>query len=145
MTYDEKRQLSLDINKLPGDKLGKVVQTPGGKVTTPREMGKALGENPMTNCMVFVGPMENYSSEWKADKLQLKGITKYNAFTYDGPGKIRVWKQSGIGDGLLFSNLDHILSESTYACDVVTENGDFEKVDETTNHEMSNFVTFGVN
>ena len=24
MTYDEKRQLSLDINKLPGDKLGKV-------------------------------------------------------------------------------------------------------------------------
>ena len=25
MTYDEKRQLSLDINKLPGDKLGKVV------------------------------------------------------------------------------------------------------------------------
>ena len=27
MTYDEKRQLSLDINKLPGDKLGKVVFT----------------------------------------------------------------------------------------------------------------------
>ncbi len=26
MTYDEKRQLSLDINKLPGDKLGKVVE-----------------------------------------------------------------------------------------------------------------------
>merc|ERR1712242_646779 len=26
MTYDEKRQLSLDINELPGDKLGKVVQ-----------------------------------------------------------------------------------------------------------------------
>merc|ERR1719189_2084852 len=26
MTYDEKRQLSLDINKFPGDKLGKVVQ-----------------------------------------------------------------------------------------------------------------------
>jgi len=26
MSYDEKRQLSLDINKLPGDKLGKVVQ-----------------------------------------------------------------------------------------------------------------------
>merc|ERR1719187_1445244 len=26
MTYDEKRQLSLDINKLPGNKLGKVVQ-----------------------------------------------------------------------------------------------------------------------
>merc|ERR1719445_2301689 len=26
MTYDEKRQLCLDINKLPGDKLGKVVQ-----------------------------------------------------------------------------------------------------------------------
>merc|ERR1712058_51422 len=26
MTYDEKRQLSLDIDKLPGDKLGKVVQ-----------------------------------------------------------------------------------------------------------------------
>ena len=25
MTYDEKRQLSLDINKLPGDKLGRVV------------------------------------------------------------------------------------------------------------------------
>lgn len=25
MNYDEKRQLSLDINKLPGDKLGKVV------------------------------------------------------------------------------------------------------------------------
>ncbi|PZC86979.1 hypothetical protein B5X24_HaOG201215 [Helicoverpa armigera] len=25
MSYDEKRQLSLDINKLPGDKLGKVV------------------------------------------------------------------------------------------------------------------------
>ena len=25
MTYDEKRQLSLDINKLPGEKLGKVV------------------------------------------------------------------------------------------------------------------------
>lgn len=24
MNYDEKRQLSLDINKLPGDKLGKV-------------------------------------------------------------------------------------------------------------------------
>ena len=26
MTYDEKRKLSLDVNKLPGDKLGKVVQ-----------------------------------------------------------------------------------------------------------------------
>merc|ERR1711899_649762 len=26
MTYDEKRKLSLDINKLPGDKIGKVVQ-----------------------------------------------------------------------------------------------------------------------
>ena len=26
MTYDEKRQLSLDINKLPGKKLGRVVQ-----------------------------------------------------------------------------------------------------------------------
>ena len=26
MTYDEKRQLSLDINKLPGDKLGRVFQ-----------------------------------------------------------------------------------------------------------------------
>ena len=26
MSYDEKRQLSLDINKLPGEKLGKVVQ-----------------------------------------------------------------------------------------------------------------------
>ena len=26
MSYDEKRQLSLDINKLPGDKLGRVVQ-----------------------------------------------------------------------------------------------------------------------
>lgn len=26
MTYDEKRQLSLDINQLPGDKLGRVVQ-----------------------------------------------------------------------------------------------------------------------
>lgn len=26
MTYDEKRQLSLDINKLPGEKLGRVVQ-----------------------------------------------------------------------------------------------------------------------
>merc|ERR1712061_986423 len=26
MTYDEKRQLILDINKLPGDKLGRVVQ-----------------------------------------------------------------------------------------------------------------------
>ena len=25
MTYDEKRQLSLDINKIPGDKLGRVV------------------------------------------------------------------------------------------------------------------------
>jgi hypothetical protein len=25
MSYDEKRQLSLDINKLPGDKIGKVV------------------------------------------------------------------------------------------------------------------------
>ena len=26
MTYEEKRQLSLDINKLPGEKLGRVVQ-----------------------------------------------------------------------------------------------------------------------
>ena len=25
MSYDEKRQLSLDINKLPGDKIGRVV------------------------------------------------------------------------------------------------------------------------
>lgn len=25
MSYDEKRQLSLDLNKLPGDKIGKVV------------------------------------------------------------------------------------------------------------------------
>ena len=25
MTYDEKRKLSLDINKLPGDKIGKVI------------------------------------------------------------------------------------------------------------------------
>lgn len=26
MSYDEKRRLSLDINKIPGDKLGKIVQ-----------------------------------------------------------------------------------------------------------------------
>jgi len=43
MTYDEKRQLSLDINKLPGDKLGKVVhiiqtREPTLKGTNPDEI-----------------------------------------------------------------------------------------------------------
>ncbi|KFD54793.1 hypothetical protein M513_04227 [Trichuris suis] len=42
-TYDEKRQLSLDINKLPGDKLGRVVQIiqarePSLKVSNPDEI-----------------------------------------------------------------------------------------------------------
>ena len=27
MTYDEKRELSLDINKLPGEKLSRIVRT----------------------------------------------------------------------------------------------------------------------
>nr|XP_054770228.1 bromodomain-containing protein 3-like isoform X1 [Lytechinus pictus]XP_054770229.1 bromodomain-containing protein 3-like isoform X1 [Lytechinus pictus]XP_054770230.1 bromodomain-containing protein 3-like isoform X1 [Lytechinus pictus] len=43
MSYDEKRQLSLDINKLPGDKLGKVVhiiqsREPSLKDSTPDEI-----------------------------------------------------------------------------------------------------------
>ena len=43
MSYDEKRQLSLDINKLPGDKLGKVVhiiqsREPSLKDTSPDEI-----------------------------------------------------------------------------------------------------------
>ncbi|XP_061093734.1 bromodomain testis-specific protein isoform X3 [Conger conger] len=43
MTYDEKRQLSLDINKLPGDKLGKVVniiqsREPALRDTNPEEI-----------------------------------------------------------------------------------------------------------
>ncbi|MGH0161770.1 UNVERIFIED_CONTAM: hypothetical protein FKN15_077542 [Acipenser sinensis] len=43
MSYDEKRQLSLDINKLPGDKLGKVVHViqsrePSLKDTNPEEI-----------------------------------------------------------------------------------------------------------
>ncbi|KRX89497.1 Bromodomain-containing protein 2 [Trichinella pseudospiralis] len=42
-TYDEKRQLSLDINKLPGDKLGRVVQIiqarePALRVSNPDEI-----------------------------------------------------------------------------------------------------------
>ena len=47
MTYDEKRQLSLDINKLPGDKLGKVsilvdsLSLRGGKISTRKDF-KAL-------------------------------------------------------------------------------------------------------
>ena len=43
MSYDEKRQLSLDINKLPGDKLGKVVhiiqlREPSLKDSSPDEI-----------------------------------------------------------------------------------------------------------
>ncbi|XP_028817332.1 bromodomain testis-specific protein isoform X2 [Denticeps clupeoides] len=43
MTYDEKRRLSLDINKLPGDKLGKVVaiikaREPSLRDTNPEEI-----------------------------------------------------------------------------------------------------------
>ncbi|KAJ7339448.1 Bromodomain-containing protein 2 [Desmophyllum pertusum] len=43
MTYDEKRQLSLDINKLPGDKLGRVVniiqsREPGLRDSNPDEI-----------------------------------------------------------------------------------------------------------
>lgn len=37
MTYDEKRQLSLDINKLPGDKLGKVVNIIQSREPTLRD------------------------------------------------------------------------------------------------------------
>ena len=43
MTYDEKRKLSLDINKLPGDKIGKVVniiqsREPSLRETNPDEI-----------------------------------------------------------------------------------------------------------
>lgn len=43
MTYDEKRQLSLDINKLPGEKLGRVVhiikmREPALKDSSPDEI-----------------------------------------------------------------------------------------------------------
>lgn len=43
MSYEEKRQLSLDINKLPGDKLGRVVhiiqsREPSLKNTNPDEI-----------------------------------------------------------------------------------------------------------
>lgn len=43
MTYDEKRQLSLDINKLPGEKLGRVVhiiqsREPSLRDTNPEEI-----------------------------------------------------------------------------------------------------------
>ena len=43
MTYDEKRQLSLDINKLPGDKIGRVVhiiqsREPSLRETNPDEI-----------------------------------------------------------------------------------------------------------
>lgn len=37
LTYDEKRQLSLDINKLPGDKLGRVVHIIQSREPTLRE------------------------------------------------------------------------------------------------------------
>lgn len=36
MSYDEKRRLSLDINKLPGDKLGKIVQIIQSREPSPR-------------------------------------------------------------------------------------------------------------
>lgn len=43
MSYEEKRQLSLDINKLPGDKLGRVVhiiqtREPSMKNSNPDEI-----------------------------------------------------------------------------------------------------------
>lgn len=43
MSYDEKRQLSLDINKLPGEKLGRVVhiiqsREPSLRDTNPEEI-----------------------------------------------------------------------------------------------------------
>merc|ERR1712156_440972 len=43
MSYDEKRQLSLDINKLPGDKIGRVVniiqsREPSLRETNPDEI-----------------------------------------------------------------------------------------------------------
>lgn len=37
MTYDEKRQLSLDINKLPGQKLGRVVSIIQMREATTKE------------------------------------------------------------------------------------------------------------
>ena len=55
----------------------------------------------------------------------------FNGFEFEAPGKIRVWKQSGIGPGRLVTNVDSIHSEASYECRVVTKFGVHEDVKES--------------
>ena len=85
----------------------------------------------MTNSLVLLGHMDNYQPDLKPPTPTLKGIKSFNAFEFEGPGKIRVWKQSGIGPGRLITSVNPILSESTFECRVVTKYGIHEDVKES--------------
>ena len=105
-------------------KINVALHKPGGKATTPSELANTLvGEDPMTNSLVLVGPMVNYDPDQKPAATTVKGIKSFNAFEYAGPQKVRVWKQSGIGDGKILANVKVDQSEASYRCRIVTKFG----------------------
>merc|ERR1712029_305399 len=79
MTYDEKRQLSLDINKLPGDKLGRVVQIiqqrePALRDSNPDEIEIDFETlKPSTlRALEHLSPLRCGKSQEKSDRMRAK-------------------------------------------------------------------------
>ena len=102
---------------------------------SPAEIAAAfVGKEPMANSVVQLGRIINYDSEFKPPKAQLKGVTKFSHFEFTDE-EISVWKQSKIGEGQTFKNLDKHSLEELFDFEIVTENGNIH-VDETTDPEI---------
>ena len=80
MTYDEKRQLSLDINKLPGDKLGRVVQIIQSREaalrdSNPDEIEIDFEKVPKGNCLDNVlASYKDSFQQWLSSKEKSEDI-----------------------------------------------------------------------
>ena len=102
---------------------------------TAAEIAEAfVGKEPMANSVVHLGRVLNYDPKYKTPKAQLKGVTKFShlEFTDD---EITVWKQSKIGEGVTFKNIEKHSLEELFDFEIVTEKGTIH-VDENTDPEI---------
>lgn len=85
MTYEEKRQLSLDINKLPGDKLGRVVhiiqsREPSLKNSNPDEIEidfETLKPSTLRELERYVSSCLRKKKKFPGKQKQKKKINQY--------------------------------------------------------------------
>ena len=82
MTYDEKRQLSLDFNKLPGDKIGELVQIIQHREPSLRDDNRANPEEMEIDLETFKPSTLRALEAFVAQSLQMNPRKK------KGEGKI---------------------------------------------------------